>query len=90
MPLRFSRSAARHGIHPARVRYIVEQCATPLYSYDPDRESLVLFLGPDPRGIPLEVVGVELADGDLLIIHAMRLRERHRDDYNEVMRWHDR
>ena len=40
--------------------------------------------------VPLEVVGVELADGDLLIIHAMHLRERHRDDYDEVMRWHDR
>jgi hypothetical protein len=87
MPLRFSRSAARHGIHPDRVRYLVEHCATPQKTSDPDRESLVLFLGPDSRGVPLEVVGVELAEGDLMIIHAMRLRERHLDDYDEVMRW---
>jgi hypothetical protein len=90
MPLRFSRSAARHGIHPDRVRYLVEHCATPLYSTDPDRESLVLFLGPDSRGVPLEVVGIELAEGALMIIHAMRLRERHRDEYDEVTRWRDR
>jgi hypothetical protein len=72
------------------VRHVVEHCATPLYSSDPDRESLVLFLGPDGRGVPLEIVGVELADGDVLIIHAMRLAEKHRDDYTKVMRWHDR
>jgi hypothetical protein len=47
----------------------------------------VLLLGPNSRGVPLEVVGVELAEGDLMIIHAMRLRERHLDDYDEVMRW---
>ena len=90
MAVLFSPSATRHGIHPDRVRYLIEHCATPLYSSDPDRESHVLFLGPDALGVPLEVVGVELADGDLLIIHAMRLRERHRDDYDEVMRWRER
>lgn len=85
MAIRFSRSAARHGIRQNRSRYVVEHCACPLYSADPEREDLVLFLGPDPRGVPLEVVGLELADGGLLVIHAMRLREMHRDDYARVV-----
>jgi hypothetical protein len=89
MPVLFSRSAARHGIHRDRARYVVEHCAFPLYSPEPDRESLVLFLGPDERGVPLEVVGVELADGDHLVIHVMRLREMHRAEYTKVMRWHE-
>lgn len=90
MAIRFSRSAARHGIRQDRSRYVVEQCACPLYSGDPEREGLALFLRPDARGVPLEVVGLELADGGLLVIHAMRLREIHRDDYARVMRCHGR
>ena len=34
---------------------------------------------------PLEVVGLELADGDLLVIHAMKLRRAYREDYVRVM-----
>jgi hypothetical protein len=90
MAIRFSRSAIRHGIGHDRSRYVVEHGAFPLYSADPVRESLVLSLGSDARGVPLEVIGLELADGDLLVIHAMRLREMHRDDYARVMRCHGR
>jgi hypothetical protein len=49
-----------------------------------------MFLGPDARGVPLEVVGLELADGDLLVIHAMLLRERFREEYARVMRGQER
>jgi hypothetical protein len=38
------------------------------------------------RGVPLEVFRLELADGSLLVIHAMRLRASYRDDYEGVMR----
>ena len=85
MAIRFSRSAARHGIRQDRSRYIVEHCAWPLYSADPEQEGLVLFLGPDARGVPLEVVGLELADGGLLVIHAMGLRKVHGDEYARVI-----
>lgn len=74
MALRFARSVARHGISRERVRQVVETCRSPLYSDDDDRAGLVLYLGLDGLGVPLEIVGVEMADGDLLIIHAMRLR----------------
>jgi orotate phosphoribosyltransferase-like protein len=90
MVLRFARSAARHGISRERIRHVVETCRDPLYSGDEDRADLVLFVGLDINGVPLEVVGVEMSDDDLLIIHAMRLRANNRDDYERVMRWFER
>jgi hypothetical protein len=88
--VRFSRSAARHRISADRARYVVEHCSYPLDRLDDDDASLVLFLGPDAHGVPLEVIGLELADGDLLVIHAMLLRERFREEYARVMRWQER
>lgn len=89
MPIRFAPSAERHGISPDRARYVVEHCPAPLYSPEPDEEDLVIFLGPDAHGVPLEVMGIELADGDLLVIHAMRLRQKYRDAFERVMEWHE-
>jgi hypothetical protein len=57
---------------------------------EPDEEDIVIFLGPDEHGVPLEVMGVELADGDLLVIHAMPLRAKYREAFQRVMRWHER
>lgn len=85
MATRFSESAARHGISRDRARYVIEHCSCPLYPPTPDDEDLAVFLGPDPGGVPLEVIGVELAGGDLLVIHVMKLRRRYRDDYAKVM-----
>lgn len=48
-------------------------------------KDLVVFLGPDRHGVPLEVMAVELAGGDLLVIHAMKLRRTYLDAYREVM-----
>ncbi len=90
MVVRFSRSAARHGIRRDRSRYVVEHCPCPLYSSDQDQVDVIMFLGPDAHGVPLEVFGLELADGDLLVIHAMKLRERFREEYARVMRWQER
>jgi hypothetical protein len=40
------------------------------------------YVGPDDRGLELEVIAVELDGGDLLVIHAMptALRREDRDD----------
>jgi hypothetical protein len=89
MPIRFAPSAARHGIAPERAQYVVEHCPAPLYSPEPDEEDLVIYLGPDERGVPLEVMAIELADGDLLVIHAMHLRPKYRDAFERVMEWHE-
>jgi hypothetical protein len=38
-------------------------------------------------GVQLEVMAVELDDGSLLVIHAMPLRERYREQYEEAKEW---
>jgi hypothetical protein len=53
----------------------------------PDGSGQVIFLGPDHRGVPLEVVGFLDDNGHLTIIHAMRLRPSYKSAYQEVMRW---
>jgi hypothetical protein len=92
LAIRIAPSARRHGIDDVRIKYVVEHCPDPIYLSDamPSDANHVLFLGPDQRGVPLEVLGAELADGDLLVFHAMRLRDRYRDSYLRVMEWHKR
>jgi hypothetical protein len=91
MRIEFAASAARHGISQERVRRVIARCPEPLYppAADPDALDLVLFLAPDPNGVPLEVVAVELNSGHLLVIHAMRLRRKYEGEYLRVMeeRW---
>lgn len=65
---------------------MVEQCLCPLYPVQgSDDADLVAYLGPDANGVALEVFGIELSSGDLLVIHAMKLRRRYRTDYERVM-----
>ncbi len=90
MAVRFRPTSLRHGISHERATYVIEHCPQPLYSDDLREEDLVVFLGPDASGVPLEVVAVELSDGDLLVIHAMRLRQKYRRAYRQVMRWRER
>jgi hypothetical protein len=52
-----------------------------------DRDPRQVFLGDGPDGAVLEVMAVELATGELLVIHAMAMRERYRDHYEEAKRW---
>jgi len=56
----------------------------------PRQRDAALFLGPDRDGVPLEVLAIELAESDLVVVHAMRLRRRYLDEYRMVMRWHER
>lgn len=46
----------------------------------------VIFLAFDQHGVPLEVVALEADDGQLTIIHAMKLRPGYQDAFEEVMR----
>jgi hypothetical protein len=73
-----------------RSGYVVDHCPVPIYAPAADERDAALFLGPDRDGVPLEVLAVELAESDLLVVHAMRLRRRYLDEYRMVMRWHER
>lgn len=47
----------------------------------------LLYLGDDEDGMALEVMGVELKDGTLYVIHAMPLRPKYRQEYEEAKEW---
>jgi hypothetical protein len=47
----------------------------------------LVFLGDGPDGEALEVMAVELSDQELLVIHAIPLRERYRNQYEEARKW---
>lgn len=90
MELRYARSAGRHGISNARAAYVIEHCGLPIYGADSGRfDEVVFFLGPDWRGVPLEVAAIEEPDGILLVIHAMPVRRSLLDSYRRVTQWHE-
>lgn len=50
----------------------------------PDR---LVYLGDDQAGEALEVLALELAGDVVLVIHAMPLREKYRQQYEEAKKW---
>ena len=88
-PLRWARSATRHRISRERSRYVIETCFAYFKQSGTSRDSddRLIFLGDDAEGVALEVMAVELADEGLLVIHAMKLRDRYRAQYEETKRW---
>jgi hypothetical protein len=88
--IEFAHSAGKHGISRERSRYVVEHAVyvfTVAAAVDPQSEAdRLLFVGDDQQGVPLEIMGIELDDGSLLIIHAMKMRRAYRQLYQEVMR----
>lgn len=92
MRVRFARSARRHRIAKADIEHVIVHSG--LYFEQPpppDRpgreDPRLVFLGDGRDGAPLEVVAIELGEDELLVIHAMPLRERYRDQYEEAARW---
>jgi hypothetical protein len=41
----------------------------------------------DQAGVPLEILAVEDEGGDLVVIHAMKMRRRYRQQYEEALPW---
>jgi hypothetical protein len=89
--IRLRRSATKHRVSQARSLYVVEHAAWILELGPPPRRTAsdprLLFLGDDSHGVALEVIGVEPADRELLVIHAMPLRQRYRETYEEMKAW---
>ena len=92
MDLKWARSATRHRISRERSRYVIEHCGL-LFEHDaPDDPSVgadprLVFLGDDAEGTALEVMAIELEDESLLVIHAMPLRDRYQQQYEEARKW---
>jgi hypothetical protein len=50
-------------------------------------DSRLVCLGDDADGRAIEVIVVEGSKEELIVIHAMALREKYRDQYEEAKRW---
>lgn len=89
--LRWARSATRHRISRKRTRFVIEHCLLILGEDPPPNgpgatAQRLVFLGEDPQQVPLEVMAIEVGNGNLRVIHAIELRPRYRDAYEEVRR----
>lgn len=85
--LSWTAASRKHRVTREQVRAVVAGATTVLVRpADPPArpDEALLFLGADAEGRLIEVVGVELDDGRLRIIHAMPMRASyqrlHRDD----------
>lgn len=89
MKIRWARSATKHRVARARSAFVIEHCGLVLGIAPPEGQvdERLLFLGDDREGVALEVMAVELENGDLYVIHAMELRKRYRAHYEEAKRW---
>ena len=90
MSFDIAESARRHGIRDDQIRYVIEHCGLVFHQPAPDErlgEGRRVYLGDDEHGVALEVVAVENASGDLRVIHAMNLRPKYRQEYEEAIPW---
>jgi hypothetical protein len=90
--LRWARAATKHRVSRERSRYVIEHCGLrfdqePLGDSPENASPRLVFLGDDEGGVALEVMAVELEDDSLLVIHAMPLRDRYREQYEEAKKW---
>jgi hypothetical protein len=87
--VRFARSAIRHRISKDCIRHVIANHRVRFEEPPPDTDSArarstrVVYLGDDDRGRALEVMAVEGKRGELLVIHAMELRDKYRKRYED-------
>ena len=68
-------TAHKHGVTTFDIHHA---CAQSIAAFEVDHESVeakILIVGPDSAGNLLEVIGLEIDNKSLLIIHAMKLRK---------------
>jgi hypothetical protein len=90
--VRFARSATKHRVSRESIRYVIAQCGLRFKESPPEEDAEVhdprlVYLGDDAEGHQLEVIAVEVSEGDLLVIHAMALRDKYKVQYEEAKRW---
>ncbi len=68
--IRFTTASRKHRLGRAHVRYVMSTSTpVPITTNRGDRGWL--YVGPDERGVMLEVIAVEKEDDVLVVIHAM-------------------
>lgn len=87
--MRFARSATRHRISKGRIRHVIANYRVRFEQPPPDtggaraRSPRLVYLGDDDHGHALEVMAVAGRDDELLVIHAMELRDKYRQRYED-------
>lgn len=89
----FARSATKHRISRERSLCVVERCGFQIverrrsqdFSNGPDKR--VYFLGDDLEGVRLEVVAAQTGEEEFTVIHAMNLRPKFLELYEEAREW---
>jgi hypothetical protein len=89
--VRFARAATRHRISKDSIRYVLANYIVRFEEPPPagkpgGRSVRLVHLGDDATGQALEVMAVKLDDGDLFVIHAMTLRNKYTQPYQEAKR----
>ncbi|MGJ3507766.1 hypothetical protein [Enemella sp. A6] len=75
MGLRFTQAARKHRVGRASARHaMANTIPEPITTSRGDQGWL--YIGADERGRELEIIAVELADGDLLVVHVMPTAHR--------------
>ena len=87
--VRFARSATKHRISKERIRHVISHCGLAFEEPAPSQnaeapDDRLLILGDDADGKALEVMAVEGPKGELIVIHAMKLRAKYSDQYEEA------
>jgi hypothetical protein len=75
--VRFTQSARRHRIGKARALHVINNTEPTVMVADEDLQERLLWIGPDDRGVELEVIAIVEPDY-LLVIHVMPHQFRRR------------
>ena len=68
-------SALKHGISELDIHHVYAN-SSDIFELDQESyEIKILIIGPDSAGNLLEVIGLEIENQSLLIIHAMKIRK---------------
>lgn len=85
----WTRSASKHRVSRARALHVLETApiAFPLLDREGEPDPrMLLFVGDDPHGVPLEIV-VRLPGEDVVrVIHVMPMRPKYRPLYDRLTR----
>lgn len=69
MRTKFTQAARKHRIGKAHVLFVINS-VEPTETVSARGEAAMLWVGADDRGVVLEILGVKIPDG-LLVIHVM-------------------
>jgi hypothetical protein len=86
--VQFARSATRHRITKNSIQHVIANYHLRFEEPPPDgaraRSPRTVYLGDDQDGQALEIMAVQGNQGELLVIHAMKMREKYRRRYEEA------